>query len=64
MLLGYTRTSWYEPAPPKRVAWADLTAGQKVSAELIGWVRHSYVVAWHPVGSVNIFLTVGRMCAG
>ena len=40
-LLGYTKTSWYEPAPPKLVTWADLKAGERVSAELIGWVRHS-----------------------
>jgi hypothetical protein len=40
-LLGYTKTTWYQPAPPIRVAWSDLTAGQRTSAELIGWVRRA-----------------------
>jgi hypothetical protein len=62
-LLGYTKTSWYEPAPPKLVAWADLTAGQRESAELIGWVRHSSrLVAF--IGSVRVELTLARVRAG
>ncbi len=40
-LLGYTKTLWYEPAPPKLVAWAELKAGERASAELLGWVRRS-----------------------
>lgn len=36
-LIGYTKTNWYEPAPPTGVLWSDLTESQVGAAELIGW---------------------------
>ena len=36
-LLGYSKASWYEPAPPQRVEWTQLSEEELSAAKLLGW---------------------------
>ena len=35
--IGYTKTSWYEAAPPRDVSYSALTPAEKQAAESLGW---------------------------
>lgn len=35
--IGYTKTTWYESAPPKNVPYAALSSAERKAAESLGW---------------------------
>lgn len=35
--IGYTKTTWYESAPPKDVPYAALSSAERKAAESLGW---------------------------
>ena len=52
-LLGYSKASWYEPAPPQRVEWTQLSEEELSAAKLLGWDEDLWANELEAAGEVS-----------
>ena len=55
--------SWYEPAPPQRVEWTQLSEEELSAAKLLGWDEDLWANELEAAGGAGVIVTTTLGCS-